>query len=133
MDNHDVTRIATILADKNCLRPIYGLLFGMPGTPAVYYGSEWGVQGDKKDGDPALRPEIALPEHNALTEWIAALAGARSASPALRNGSYRNVMVQPKQLILSAAAGTTGCWWPSTPTARLTMPTSTPRPAARWT
>ena len=105
VDNHDVTRIATILADKNCLRPIYGLLFGMPGTPAVYYGSEWGVQGDKKDGDPALRPEIALPEHNALTEWIAALAGARSASPALRNGSYRNVMVQPKQLIFERRCG----------------------------
>ena len=30
------------------LRPAYGLLFGMPGVPAVYYGSEWGLEGDKK-------------------------------------------------------------------------------------
>ena len=99
VDNHDVTRVATILTDKNCLRPLYGLLFGMPGVPAVYYGSEWGVQGDKKDGDPTLRPAIAAPQQNELTAWITALAGARTASPALCYGSYRNVLVQPKQLI----------------------------------
>ena len=105
VDNHDVSRIATILTDKNCIKPIYGLLFGMPGTPAVYYGSEWGVEGDKKNGDPTLRPEIVKPEENELTEWITALAGARTASPALCNGSYRNVMVQPKQLIFERRCG----------------------------
>ena len=105
VDNHDVTRIATILSDKNCLKPIYGLLFGMPGTPAVYYGSEWGMEGDKKNGDPVLRPEVVKPEENELTQWISDLAAARSASPALRNGSYRNVMVQPKQLIFERRCG----------------------------
>ncbi len=99
VDNHDVTRIASILQDKQQLKPIYGLLFGMPGTPAVYYGSEWGLTGEKKDGDPALRPAIETPEHNDLTDWITALAGARAASPALCTGSYRNILVQPKQLI----------------------------------
>ena len=34
-----------------------------------------------------------------LTEWISALAKARAESPALRWGSYHNVMVQPRQLI----------------------------------
>ena len=99
LDNHDVTRIASILTDKNCLKPAYGLLFGMPGVPAVYYGSEWGVEGEKKSGDDALRPAIETPEHNELTDWITALAGARTASPALCSGSYRNILVQPKQLI----------------------------------
>ena len=99
LDNHDVTRIASILTDKNCLKPAYGLLFGMPGVPAVYYGSEWGVEGEKKNGDDALRPAIETPEHNELTDWITALAGARTASPALCSGSYRNILVQPKQLI----------------------------------
>ncbi len=98
-DNHDVSRIATILSDKECIRPLYGLLFGMPGVPSVYYGSEWGIEGDKKDGDPALRPAVEKPVSNALTEWLGALAKARSASKALCYGSYRNVMVQPKQLI----------------------------------
>ena len=99
VDNHDVTRIATILTDKSCLAPLYGLLFGMPGVPAVYYGSEWGVEGDKKNGDPTLRPAIEKPEENDLTAWIAALAHARTGSKALCWGSYRNVLVQPKQLI----------------------------------
>ena len=105
VDNHDVTRIASILQDKQQLKPIYGLLFGMPGTPAVYYGSEWGLTGEKKDGDPALRPAIETPEHNDLTDWITALAGARAASPALCTGSYRNILVQPKQLIFERRQG----------------------------
>ena len=77
----------------------YGLLFGMPGIPAVYYGSEWGKEGDKSEGDPALRPAIEYPEENELTAWIASLAKARTESTALCYGSYRNVMVMPKQLI----------------------------------
>ena len=105
LDNHDVTRIASILTDKNCLKPAYGLLFGMPGVPAVYYGSEWGVVGEKKSGDDALRPAIETPEHNELTDWITALAGARTASPALCSGSYRNILVQPKQLIFERRCG----------------------------
>ena len=105
VDNHDVTRVASILTDKQELQPLYGLLFGMPGTPAVYYGSEWGVTGEKKDGDPALRPAIEKPEHNELTDWITALAGTRAASPALCHGSYRNILVQPKQLIFERRSG----------------------------
>ena len=104
VDNHDVTRIATILTDKNCLKPVYGLLFGMPGVPAVYYGSEWGMQGDKRDGDPTLRPAVERPEETDLTAWITALAHARTASTALCYGSYRNVLVQPKQLIFERCA-----------------------------
>ena len=104
VDNHDVTRIATILTDKNCLKPIYGLLFGMPGVPAVYYGSEWGMEGDKRNGDPTLRPAVERPESNDLTAWITALAHARTQSQALCCGSYRNVLVQPKQLIFERYA-----------------------------
>ena len=104
-DNHDVTRIASILANKEHLKPLYGLLFGMPGVPAVYYGSEWGMPGEKKDGDPALRPAVEQPEQNELTAWIAALAGARAASPALCAGSYRNILVQPAQLIFERRCG----------------------------
>ena len=100
VDNHDVTRVASIMGDKNELKPLYGLLFGMPGVPAVYYGSEWGIEGDKKNGDPTLRPAIEKPEENELTEWITALAKAHTGSEALCYGSYRNILVQPKQLIL---------------------------------
>ena len=53
----------------------------------------------RKNGDAALRPAIEKPQENELTEWISALAKARAESPALRWGSYHNVMVQPRQLI----------------------------------
>ena len=104
MDNHDVTRIATILTDKNHLKPIYGLTFGMPGVPAVYYGSEWGMEGDKRNGDATLRPAVETPQETELTAWIAALANAKTGSKALCYGSYRNVLVQPKQLIFERCA-----------------------------
>lgn len=99
VDNHDVSRIATILTDKNNLKAVYGMLFGMPGVPSVYYGSEWGMEGNKSDGDPALRPAVEKPESNELTEWISKLAAARTASKALCYGSYRNILIMPKQLI----------------------------------
>ena len=99
LDNHDVGRIATVLTDKNQLKPLYGLLFGMPGVPCVYYGSEWGVEGDKSNGDAALRPDIEKTEWNELTDWISRLAKARKISKALQYGSYNNLCVQPKQLI----------------------------------
>ena len=49
-----------MLKDKNELKPIYALLFTMPGIPAVYYGSEYGWEGDKKQGDEKLRPVFTL-------------------------------------------------------------------------
>lgn len=69
MDNHDVTRIATILTDKGCLRPIYGLLFGMPGVPSVYYGSEWAWRATSATETRTLRPAVEKPEENDLTAW----------------------------------------------------------------
>ena len=58
VDNHDVTRVASVLTNKKHLPLIYALAFGMPGIPCIYYGSEWGIEGNKKQGDPALRPRI---------------------------------------------------------------------------
>ena len=52
----------------------------------------------------ALRPAVERPESNALTAWITALAHARTQSKALCSGSYRNVLVQPKQLIFERYA-----------------------------
>lgn len=103
LDNHDVTRIATILQDKNHLFPAWALLFGMPGVPCVYYGSEWGLGGDKHQGDAVLRPALAEPQENELTAWIAKLAAARHSSPALQTGAYRTVLLTNRQYIFERA------------------------------
>ncbi len=33
----------------------------MPGIPCVYYGSEWGATGDKRDGDDVSRQTLLRP------------------------------------------------------------------------
>ena len=103
VDNHDVERIASILEDKTNLSVIYGLLFGMPGVPSIYYGSEWGIEGRKRDGDEALRPAIEAPEWNELTDFIATCANAHTSHPALCYGGYRNLHVWSKQLVFERA------------------------------
>ena len=100
VDNHDVTRIASILTNKNHLPLCYGILFGMPGIPCIYYGSEWGEEGVKApDNDYALRPCFDTPKPNGLTDFISRLIEVRRTSDALCNGSYRNVVITNHQLI----------------------------------
>lgn len=99
LDNHDVTRISSILTNHEHLPVIYALLFAMPGIPCVYYGSEWGAEGDKQSGDNALRPSFDQPQVNALTEWIATLAKAHKESSALCYGDFKTLVLTNKQLI----------------------------------
>lgn len=99
-DNHDVTRLASILTNKAHIPLAYGLLLGMPGVPCLYYGSEWGEPGEKApDNDYALRPCFDAPKPNELTSFIKKLIQIREHSDALCNGSYRNVVIQNHQLI----------------------------------
>ena len=100
VDNHDVTRIASILTNKNHLPLTYGLLLGMPGVPCIYYGSEWGEEGVKApNNDYALRPCFEEPKPNELTEEIKKMIHVRTGSNALCHGSYRNVVLTNHQLI----------------------------------
>ena len=57
--NHDVTRIASRLADPRHLDHALVVLFTVPGTPSVYAGDEHGFTGVKEEregGDDAIRP-----------------------------------------------------------------------------
>ena len=99
VDNHDVTRVASILTNKNHLPLIYALEFGMPGIPCVYYGSEWGTEATKQQGDPALRVSFDKPEWTELTDFIAKLAEIKKTSEALNYGSFRSVVLTNHQCI----------------------------------
>ncbi len=99
-DNHDVTRLASILTNKKHIPLAYGLLFGMPGIPCLYYGSEWGQTGEKApDNDYALRPCFEKPMPNELTDYIKKLIAVRQKSDALCNGAYKNIVIQNHQLV----------------------------------
>lgn len=105
VDNHDVSRIASQLTNENHLPLIYALLFGMPGIPCIYYGSEWGARANKSEGDPALRASFEKPEVTGLTEFIRRLAKARKESPAFAWGNFRSVLLTNRQCIFERQAG----------------------------
>ena len=107
VDNHDVTRLASILTNDKHIPLAYGLLFGMPGIPCLYYGSEWGQPGEKApDNDYALRPCFETPMPNELTENIKQLIRIRQNSDALCNGSYKNIIIQNHQLVFERCSDT---------------------------
>lgn len=102
VDNHDVSRIATMLKTKEHLPVIYTLMFMMPGIPAVYYGSEFGLEGDKHSGDDALRPEFDLEKMKSegirdLSAHIKALAEIQKNHPAAAWGDYKQVQLTNRQ------------------------------------
>jgi len=105
-DNHDVDRVASVLRDPADLYPLHAMLFTMPGIPSIYYASEWGYQGAKRDGwdDGPLRPAFAMPVPEGakpapdLEGWIARLAAVRAAHPALLDGDYTQAFVASAQL-----------------------------------
>ena len=103
VDNHDVSRIASILKNEHHVPLAFALLFGMPGIPCIYYGSEWGAKGEKQAGDDALRPCFDRPEPNELTDWVKRLSHLRTGSRALCEGGYRNVHVTNRQLVFERA------------------------------
>lgn len=103
LDNHDVTRIASILRDPELVPMAYALMYAMPGIPSIYYGSELMIKGEKSSGDNALRPMLTYDDvrrmKGHLCDYIARLSAARAQSKALRRGNYHQLYVQPKQLI----------------------------------
>lgn len=105
-ENHDVTRIASILQEPLHLPLLYTLLYTMPGIPSLYYGGEWGQQGKKEQGDNALRPAAPpKPDFPPLAEHLARLAQVRKNSQALCGGAYRQLHLTNQQMIFERALG----------------------------
>ncbi len=100
VDNHDVSRIASALTNENHLPLAYAMMMAMPGIPCIYYGSEWGVKGDKKDGDPGLRPSFDAPEWNELSDYISKISAIRSREKALMYGDFSSPFLTNKQCVI---------------------------------
>ena len=105
VDNHDVNRIATMVANKKYLNNIYTILFTIPGVPSIYYGSEWGIEGDRKITDLNLRPEIFLEKYEKnefakkIEKEISQLISIRKSNIELTHGNYKEILVKNKQFI----------------------------------
>ena len=94
-DNHDVSRIYTILNDKRDVYAAYTILFAMPGTPCVYYGSEYACEGDKRNGDAALRPcwRDVDKSDGRLFGYISRLAELKRTQAGLIGTDYRKIFL----------------------------------------
>lgn len=103
VDNHDVNRVASVVQRQEYLPNIYSTLYFMPGVPSVYYGSEWGLQGQKNnvDHDWPLRPclNVSNIKENDLFRHICKLGAIRRSFKALKYGSFDNVIIRNEQLI----------------------------------
>ena len=99
LDNHETTRIANNVTNTKHLPLAYTLLMTMPCIPSIYYGSEWGVWGDSRDGERTLRKCLNLKKDTELTRHIKRLTRLRCASPALRHGDYNKVYLTNEQYI----------------------------------
>lgn len=104
VDNHDVDRIASKLNDKRHLKPVYTLLYTLPGLPSIYYGSEWGIDGRKSNGgDPALRPYLNPEQMNEnppmpdVKAYLKFLGKCREEHPVIGTGRYRELMLTNRQ------------------------------------
>jgi cyclomaltodextrinase / maltogenic alpha-amylase / neopullulanase len=107
--NHDVSRLATAIADPRHRMHAVALLFCLGGTPAVYYGDELGLTGRKEDrvgGDDAVRP--TFPSRPEPPTGVAAdvlrghqqLIGMRRQHPWLHTARSETVALTNETLIL---------------------------------
>ncbi|MBQ3584942.1 MAG: alpha-amylase [Lachnospiraceae bacterium] len=101
VDNHDVERIYTKLSNKAHFLPVHVMLYTLPGIPALYYGSEFGIEGRKEQSsDDSLRPALMYEDYkdaietNPCTKLIARLGNIRHNIPALCYGDYKELLLQ---------------------------------------
>ena len=103
VDNHDVNRIGSTVKEKDNIKNCYTMLYFMPGVPSVYYGSEWGIEGQKNntDHDYPLRPCINVADcvDNDLYRHVCRLGAIRRKYKALKYGSFENVNIRNEQLV----------------------------------
>ena len=112
VDNHDVNRAVEQVGQRRLLFPLYCLLFTIPGVPAIYQGSEWGLGGRRTETDDTpLRPCLQLSELGRgpggdVLDAVRRLAHLRQELPALAVGDYHPMHVASEQLAFLRATGT---------------------------
>lgn len=100
-DNHDVARIYSKLNNKAHMYNVAILVYTVPGIPSIYYGSEFGIPGNKENGsDWNLRPDLNLADFNEKDELPAlytTLGHLKQRFPELTYGDYRELYLTTGQ------------------------------------
>ncbi|MDM7275194.1 MAG: alpha-amylase family glycosyl hydrolase [Thermoprotei archaeon] len=106
LGSHDTPRIKTLAkaCAPTCLKQAYTLLFTLPGSPAIYYGDEVGMEGG---GDPDCRRPMIWDESKwdkGLLEFIGNLAKLREEVKALRLGALQVKAVDDDTILVKRLA-----------------------------
>lgn len=105
LDNHNLSRIASLIQDKALLRLSWGLLFSLPGVPSIYYGSEWGFEAlTTPETHWNVRVAFEKPEWNSLTDYIQKVSSIRKKSAALKYGDYKYTFLTKEQYIFTRSS-----------------------------
>jgi glycosidase len=104
LGSHDTERILTALeGNLEKLKLAFLFQFAYPGTPAIYYGDEVGLEGGK---DPECRGAFPWDPANwkgDLQPWVRELIAVRKLRPSLRRGEYIRVMIKDEKGIYAFA------------------------------
>jgi glycosidase len=103
LGSHDTERLLTTLKDLRKVRLAFAFQFAYPGSPAIYYGDEIGMEGGK---DPDCRrafPSDPAEWNNDLRRWVQLLATLRRRLAPLRRGEYRRLFLDDKRRLYAFA------------------------------
>ena len=106
LSSHDTERIKTLMGNdiaKTKLAFLFQMAF--PGAPAVYYGDEIGMEGEK---DPDSRRAFPWEKNNwdqELYQWVKRLIALRKQTPSLRRGEYVRLIAEGSIYVFSRTLG----------------------------
>ncbi len=106
LGSHDTKRIHRKLGgDLDKIKLAFLFQFAYPGAPAIYYGDEIGLDGDK---DPDCRRAFPWDKSEwkgDLRDWVQQLIGLRKKIPAMRRGEYIRLLANEKSYAFARKLG----------------------------
>ncbi len=111
LSNHDVTRVASQIADPRHVPHAVALLGFMPGIPSIYYTDEFGAEAIKEQrsgGDDAIRPELPADRgqykaaHPEIEELYRRVIGVRRRNPWLVDAKISTADVSNEHMTITA-------------------------------
>jgi glycosidase len=87
-------------------RLAFGVIFGLPGAPTIYYGDEVGLAGGSDPDSRRVMPADSElnPMQLETRAFVQKLGAARKCSGALRSGSYRTLFADDEHLVFAREA-----------------------------
>ncbi len=106
LGSHDTKRIHRKLGGNlDKIKLAFLFQFAYPGAPAIYYGDEIGLDGDK---DPDCRRAFPWDKKDwkgDLRDWVQQLIGLRKKIPAMRRGEYIRLLANEKSYAFTRKLG----------------------------